>query len=591
MARERVYIDADVLIIGGGTAGCLAAYEVRKAGGDDLKIVILEKAFIRNSGALSAGMNALNMYLNQGTPEDLVSYIRYDMCGAPVREDILLSVAELVNETVAMMEQEGLPIKKKADGSYLNRGKWNIEINGSLLKPITANMTVKARARVYSRVYVTDLIKVDDQVAGCVGFGVRDGKFYVARGKVVMVCTGGAAGIWRPRGCGDAHHRVWYYPFNTGSGYAMCKRSGATMLGFDTRLVPVRTKDTYSATGTMAIGMGAPMVNAQGEAFMQEREEYIKLGGHTAPTPIRVLAYCREMENNRGPCYMDTTRGDPERVEALKAQYLDMSPCLVLSWGCNDINPAREPIEIDAADPSIVGAHAACAGAWTIGTSRKTTIERLFVSGDALGGAPSRFISGTWACGRLTGRSMARYLRESSPELLEVDPAVVDALEAQIFAPLERYGKCTFYTNGDPVEGVLPYQMEWRMQHIMEEYCGGRSRWFYVNATNLDIARKLINRLRREQLQYLVAKDVHDLQLAWDVINRLDVCQLVIEHIDYRKETRYPGYVNRTDYPEVDDENYDCFITSVWDSETDELAFAKEPYEQIVPGDRRSETL
>ncbi|ACA60382.1 adenylyl-sulfate reductase subunit alpha [Candidatus Desulforudis audaxviator] len=591
MAREREYIDADVLIIGGGTAGCLAAWEARQAGGDNLKIVILEKAFIRNSGALSAGMNALNMYVNQGKPEDLVAYIRYDMCGAPVREDILLSVAELVNETVAMMEKEGLPIKKKADGSYLNRGKWNIEINGSLLKPITANMAIKARAKVYNRVYVTDLITVDGQVAGCVGFGVRDGKYYVARGKVVMVCAGGAAGIWRPRGQGDAHHRIWYYPFNTGGSYAMCKRAGAKMVGFDSRFVPVRTKDTYAATGTMSIGMWAPMINAKGEAFMREREEYVKLGGHTAPTPIRVLAYCREMQENRGPCYMDTTRGDPQRVEGLKSQYLDMSPILVLYWGCNDINPGREPVEIDADNPSIVGANAATAGAWTIGTSRMTTVERLFVSGDALGAAPSRFISGSWTCGRLAGRSMVGYIKEKRPELLELDPAVLADLEKKIFAPLERYEKCSFFTSGDPVEGVFPNQMEWRMQHIMEEYCGGRSRWFYVNETNLGIARKLINRMRREQLQYLVAKDLHQLQLAWDVINRLDVCQLVIDHIDYRKETRYPGYVNRTDYPEVDDANFDCFITSVWNAETDELTFDKEPYEQIIPGDRKAQTI
>jgi len=591
VTRERVYIDADVLIIGGGTAGCLAAYEARQAGGPGLKIVILEKAFIRHSGCLSAGMNALNMYLNQGTPEDYVAYARYDMHGAPIREDILLSVAELVNDTVALMEKQGLPIKKKPDGSYFNRGKWNIEINGALLKPITASMAMEAGAEVYNRVYVTDLITVDGKAAGCIGFGIRDGKTYIARGKVILVCSGGAAGLWRPRGHGDAHHRIWYYPFNTGASYAMCKRAGAKMTGFEVRIVPLRTKDTYSPTGTLAIGVGAPMVNALGEAFMIDREEYAGLGGHNAPTLIRVKAFCKETEEHRGPIYMDTRRGDPARVAGLKGQYLDMSPILVLYWGAHDIDPSREPIEIDAGDPHICGAHVGSAGAWTIGTSRMTTVDRLFVSGDALGGAPSRFISGSWACGRLAARSMVEYLKTGNLEFLTLDPALVDACEKRVFAPLDRYARCDFFTNGKPQNGIVPQDMEWRMQAVMEEYCGGRSRFFYVNETYLALARKHVNHMRRHQLQYLVAKDLHDLQLAWDVINRLDVCHLVIEHIDYRKETRFPGSVNRTDYPDVDDVNFDCFVTSVYDPATDELIMDKEPYVQIVPGDRRKETI
>lgn len=592
MVGETVMIEADVLIIGGGTAGCLAAYEARQAGGPDLRIVILEKAFIRNSGCLSAGMNALNMYLNQGTPADYVAYIRYDSCGAPVREDILLEVAGEVNETVALLEAQGLPIKKRRDGRYLNRGKWNVEVNGSLLKPITASMAAMAGAVTYNRVYVTDLIIQDGAVVGCVGFGVRDGSFYVARARSVLIAAGGCAGLWCPRAHGDAHHRIWYFPFNCGGSYGMCKRAGAKMVGFDTRVVPLRTKDTCSPTGTLAIGMGAPLVNAHGEDFLQETDEYRRLGGTNAPTSVRVAAFVREMKQHRGPIYFDTRLGDPKRVANLKSQYLEMAPSIVLYWGAHDIDPRKEPVEVDVGDPNILGAHAASAGAWTIGTSRMTTIDGLFVAGDALGGAPSRFISGSWTCGRLAARNMVDYLREKQPPPVhDLDPTSLQRLRDRIFAPLDRYARCSFFTDGQPQEGVTPKQMEWRMQSVMEEYCGGRSNWYCVNATYLALARKHITRLRREQLQYLVAKDLHDLQLAWDVINRLDVCQLVVEHLDYRKETRVPGFVNRTDYPEVNDEEFDCFICSVWDAESDELTMSKEPYIQIVPGDRTRESI
>lgn len=590
---DRVYIDADVLILGGGTAGCMAAWEARRTGGDDLKIVIIEKAFIRHSGCLSAGMNALNMYINQGKPEDYVAYARYDMCGAPIREDILLSVANEVNDTVAIMEESGLPMKKKEDGRYLNRGKWNIEINGSLLKPITASKAIEARAEIYNRVYITDLIIKDNTCIGAVGFGVRDGKFYVCRGKVTMVCSGGAAGLWRPNNHGDAHHRIWYFPFNAGSSYAMCKRAGAEMTTFEVRFVPVRTKDTYSPTGTLSIGMGAPMVNSLGQAFMTEDPHYVQMGGHTAPTPIRAYGFQRETLAHRGPIFMDTTKGDPAKVTGIKGQYLDMSPCLVLYWGCNDIDPSKEPVEIDGGDPNIVGAHAGMAGAWTRDTSRETTVSRLYVSGDALGGAPSRFISGTWTCGRITGRNMAQAIKANDYQLYELDPAMIDALEERTFGPLNNYlerAKEGLWSDSTLMSGIFPKQMEDRMQKIMEEYCGGRTRWYFVSEPYLNIARRHIKRMRNDQLQYLCARDLHDLQLAWDVINRLDVCQLVVEHISYRKETRFPGYVIRTDYPDINPE-FDCFINSKWDPETDEVVCFKVPYEQIVPGDRRKQSI
>jgi adenylylsulfate reductase subunit A len=425
-----------------------------------------------------------------------------------------------------------------------------------------------------------------------VGFGVRDGKFYVARARAVLLSSGGAAGLWRPANHGDAHHRMWYFPFNTGASYAMCKRAGCEMTGFDNRLVTVRTKDTYSPTGTLQIGMGAPMVNARGEAFMRDYPEYIKWGGHTAPTQIRLLGFCKETENSRGPIYIDTSKGDPFKVAGLKSQYLDMSPSLVLYWGCNDINPSKEPVEIDAADPAVVGSHAGMSGAWTPKEDRMTTLPGLFVSGDALGGAPSRFISGTWTCGRIAARNCIEWIK-NHPDLAELDPAEIDAQEELSFRPakhFEELAKSGFWTDGTLKEGINPKQMEDRMQRIMEDYCGGRTQRFNVSEPYLKVARKLLERLRKTQLQYLTAKDLHELQLAWDVLNRLDVCQLVVEHISHRKETRYPGAINRTDYPDCSDE-YDGFINSVWNPATDELTFYKRPYVQIVPGDRRKQTI
>ena len=73
MRTER--IRTDVLIIGGGTAGCFAAYVIGKKSGR--KVLIAEKANIKRSGCLAAGVNALNAYITEGrVPQDYVDYAK-----------------------------------------------------------------------------------------------------------------------------------------------------------------------------------------------------------------------------------------------------------------------------------------------------------------------------------------------------------------------------------------------------------------------------------------------------------------------------------------------------------------------------------
>jgi len=232
-------------------------------------------------------------------------------------------------------------------------------------------------------------------------------------------------------------------------------------------------------------------------------------------------------------------------------------------------------------------------GAWTRGISRETTVDRLYVSGDALGAAPSRFISGSWTCGRIAARHMVKALENNEYRLVEIGSDLLEDMEKRTFGPLRKFEEKSregVWTDGTLMGGVSPKDMESRMQKIMEEYCGGRTHWYFVNETYLGIARKHIKKMRSDQIPYLCARDLHDLQLAWDVINRLDVCQLVIEHISFRKETRFPGYVNRTDYPDTNPD-YDCFINSRWDAETDEVKCFKVQYQQLVPGDRKKQSI
>lgn len=567
---EEKWIDADILVVGGGTAGCMAAFETKRLN-PKLEVVIMEKAHIERSGCLAAGMNAINVYLHPGeTPESFTRYVRWQAMGI-CREDLTLSMIKEVNQMVRRVESWGLPIKKDRDGNYLRRGRWNIEIEGESLKPILAKAVLESGVRVLNRVVATNFILDGDRVVGAFGFGVRDGKFYIVGAKATIIATGGAAGIYRPNTPGSARHTTWYPPFNTGSGYAMGIRAGAEMTSFEMRFIALRVKDVICPTGTLALGFGAPQINAKGEQYMRTR--YAHLGGEGAPAPIRIYAPTLEVKEGRGPCFMDTRHLTPERVKELKASYLSMYPAMVLYLTANQIDPSREPIEISGTEPYIVGGH--CQAGYWISEDRQTTLEGLFAAGDVAGGVPYKFVSGCWAEGVIAARSAVRFVQ--AHDRGEIDERQVEAEKRRVFAPLNRFKEVG--------EGVTPEEAEEHLQKIMDEYAGGISTFYELNEERLRVAKSKLQKLR-DQIKYFIARDLHELMLAHEVVDRIEVAQVLVEHLIFRKETRWPGFQTRLDYPQRDDENWSCFVNSRKNRTTGEIEVFKVPYQQLVPGDR-----
>ena len=229
-------LETDVLIIGGGTAGCFAAYTLGKEAG--VSVLIAEKANIKRSGCLAAGVNAINAYIVKGRkPQDYVDYATKDAAGI-VRNDLLLTAAEEFNNVTADMESLGLVILKDENGDYVARGNRNIKINGENFKPLLADAVYKSKnVDVLNYVNITDLLTENGSVYGAVGFSIMEETAYVIHAKAVMIATGGAAGIYKPNNPGFSRHKMWYPPFNTGAGYAMGIRSGAEMTTFEMRLL------------------------------------------------------------------------------------------------------------------------------------------------------------------------------------------------------------------------------------------------------------------------------------------------------------------------------------------------------------------
>ncbi|MBI5302660.1 MAG: adenylyl-sulfate reductase subunit alpha [Chloroflexi bacterium] len=569
---QEVVLDTDLLIIGAGNSGCFAAIEAKKQN-PQLRVTLMEKAHIDRSGCLAGGMDAINTYIKKGrTVEQFVRWSR-SQAGGIIREDLMTTLAEVLNQPTEEWEKWGLPIDKEEDGDeYHTRGKWDITIKGSEMKVILAEKVREYGCEILNRVVATNFLTDGARVIGAMGFSVRENKFYVVKAKATIVSTGGAAGIYKPYQADsiDSHHQLWYCPFNVGTGYAMGIRAGAEMTTFEMRWCATRTKDFNGPIDTISVGYETPMINAQGEKVLQER--YAHLGGESAPRFIRANVPMEEWLAGRGPCYVDTRGMTPEQIKDMKVDYLNERPAFVLFLASRAQDVSQEPIEIYGNDPYIVGGHTA-SGYW-VDVKRSTTMQGLFASGDVAGGAPNKFVGGCAAEGMLAARGAVEYIaKQSAPH---VDAQQIAYEKARVFAPAVRQVED---------DGVSPREMEERMQRLMDEYAGGIHQFFRMNRQGLEYALKNI-RILQDQTKYLVVHNLHELMEAHEVVDRLDVAQVLLHHLLFREETRWPGWQTRTDFPEKNDAKFDCFVNSKRDPATGAVHVFTRPYEQMVPGDR-----
>ena len=556
MKIER--IKTDLLIIGGGTAGCYAAIiaagiqnNPQVAAGT--KILIVEKANIKRSGCLAAGVNALNAYITEGrTPKDYVEYAKKDADGI-VREDLLYTISEKFNEVTAHLEKLGLVILKDKDGKYIARGNRNIKINGENIKPLLAAAVAKAPGvQVLNHVNITDFSVHDNKIDGAFGFGIENDTFYAIEAKVVIVATGGAAGLYRPNNPGFSRHKMWYPPFNTGAGYAMGIRHGAEMTTFEMRFIALRCKDTIAPTGTLAQGVGAKQVNALGEVYETK---------YGLSTSERVYGTVAENLEGRGPCYLKTEGISAEQEESLLKAYLNMAPSQTIRWIENG-TPSKANVEIEGTEPYIVGGHTA-SGYW-VDTKRATTIKGLYAAGDVAGGCPQKYVTGALAEGEIAAKSAVEYIRTARDCFVANAPRNDDKIDYRGHISekeIENHVTEIEKFLGNKKGAQTAENLEEAMQLAMDAYAGGIKTGYRYSENQLNRAKKEIE-IIEALTDNLSAADLQEVMYIYELKERLTVCKSVIAHLAARHETRWHSFAENLDYPEKDNIHFRKYVNS-----------------------------
>jgi len=602
----------DILVAGAGMGGTGAAFEARYWG-KDKKIVIAEKANIDRSGAVAQGLYAINCYIGarwgENNPEDHVRYARMDLMGM-VREDLAFDMARHVDSTVHQFEEWGLPImKNQKTGTYLREGRWQIMIHGESYKPIVAEAAKKSADKVFNRICITHLLMDDakeNRVAGAVGFNVRTGNYHVFKSKTVICGAGGASMIFKPRSVGEGAGRVWYAPWSSGSAYGLMIEAGAKMTQMENRIVLARFKDGYGPVGAYFLHLKTYTQNGLGEEYESKwfpalsemvGKGYLDTEGQhlshkPIPTCLRNHAMLSEMNAGRGPIQMVTMEAfqDPHLEEIGWHNFLGMTVGQAVLWAATDVDPKYENPELTLSEPYVMGSHATGCGAWCSGPedlsppeyywgyNRMTTVEGLFGAGDAVGGTPHAFSSGSFTEGRLAAKAACKYIDDGKAKGIVVSDKQIADLKEKIYKPLETY---TVYRN-EVVGGTVnpnfinPRQGLDRLQKLMDEYCGGFGVNYMTNEKLLSIGLKKM-KILQEDMEKIAASDIHELLRAWELHHRVRTSESVFQHTLFRKETRWPGYYYRGDAMKLDDENWHVLTVSHRDRKTGEYTMSKAP--------------
>jgi adenylylsulfate reductase subunit A len=569
--------------------------------------------------------------------------VRNDLMGL-VREDLIFDLGCHVDDSVHLFEEWGLPIwKKSAEGKTLDgkkglavgslkkgaepvrTGKWQIMINGESYKRVVAEAAKLALGteNIIERCFIVELLldaNKPNQIAGAVGFSVRENKVYIIKCKTMMVACGGAVNIYMPRSVGEGKGRAWYPVWNAGSTYTMCMKVGAELSMMENRFTPARFKDGYGPVGAWFLLFKAKTLNGLGEDFASsdaakaELKKYAPYGtAAVTPTCLRNHLMLTEMKAGRGPIMMDTVTAlanlgktmSKQELKHLESEawedFLDMTCGQANLWCAQDCEPEKKNSEVMPTEPYLLGSHSGCCGMWVSGPdydwvpaaykwgdggkvyNRMTTVVGLFTSGDGVGCSGHKFSSGSHAEGRQVAKEMAKFARDHADFKPAIKQSATELVDI-IYKPVRTYlDNCNYTTAVDINPNyVKPSGMALRLMKATHEYGAGTATYYQTSSKSLEIVMDLLATMRVD-CEKLGAGDLHELMRAWEIYHRIWTVEAHLRHIQFRKETRYPGFYYQADYPGQDDKNWFCFVNSKYDPAKKEWSVFKKDYIKIIP--------
>jgi len=528
------FFEADVLVIGGGTAGPLAAYKAKSAN-PALKVVLLEKANVKRSGAIAVGMDGLNNAVVPGfaTPEQYVREITIANDGI-VYQKAVLAYAERSFEMIRELDDWGVKFQKDENGDYdvkkvHHLGTYVLPMpEGGSVKKILYRQLRKAQVLISNRFMATRLLKgADGRIAGAIAVNSRTADILVIRAKAVILAAGAAGRLGLP-----ASGYLWgtyENPTNSGDGYAMAYHAGAELTNLECFQINPLIKD-YNGPACAYVGgpFGAYTANSQGARFI----ECDYWSGQM------MQEFYNELQGGKGPVFLKFNHLAPETVaEVENILHKVERPSRGAFHQGRGTDYRRDMVEMHISEIGFCSGHSA-SGVW-VDEHARTTVPGLYAAGD-MASVPHNYMLGAFVNGAIAGEDAAQFA--NSVPLADCDGDAVEAERARVRAPLHN------------ADGLPPNQVEYKIRRFVNDYLQPPK-----VTRKYEIAQRRFAEIRAD-LPRLVARDPHELMRALEVHSILDCADMAAAASLYRAESRWGLYHYRLDHPEQNDSDWFCHV-------------------------------
>lgn len=531
---ETRNIEVDVLVIGGGTAGPMAAIKARQKAPQQ-KVLLLDKANVKRSGAIAEGMDSVNNAIIPGyaTPEQYVKEITIANDGI-VNQAAINAYAVRSHDMIRELDSWGVKFEKDETGDYAVKKVHHL---GSYVLPMPEGYDIKKHifkklrkvgVEVSNRLTTTRLlVGRDGRIAGAMALDSRSGEFVVIRAKAVILCTGAAGRLGLPSS--GYLFGTYENPTNAGDGYSMAYHAGAELSGLECFQINPLIKDYNGPACAYVTGpFGGYTVNARGERFI--KSDYW--------SGQMMLEFWRELEGGNGPVYLKLDHLADETISKIeKVLHVTERPTRGLFHQGRGVDYRTDLVEMHISEIGLCGGHSA-SGVW-VDENARTTVAGLYAAGD-LCNVAHNYMLGAFVFGQIAGEDAVDYAAANAHA--EIDEAQIDAERQRVFAPLLR------------AEGIPPTQIEYKLRRLVNDYLQPPK---VTSKMEIGLARFAGI---RDDLKQMKANNAHELMRAMEVYAILDCAELAAAASLYRTESRWGLYHYRTDFEERNDADWFVFV-------------------------------
>ncbi len=542
MNDDFVLLDTDVLVVGGGVAGSMAAIPALEAG---LKVVICEKGkVLDHCGSIGCGVDHYLTVMDTGpewdTPEFLLKHVP-ELTDGIVDMAVAGRVIHEMPRIFRKIESLGVDFRDRQTGDYYRLrsfglpGTYHINFDGTDFKKHLGERVRKGKATVLMRTMVVQLLVEDNRAYGAIAFNFRTGEWTAIRAKTVVLAAGDVNRI--SKNASGLAFDSWHIPYNTGDAQAMGYQAGAALANMES-VEATLTPKGFSCQGLNAlVSLGAYFVNKAGERFMFKYDKK----GENARRAVIADGVINEYLLGNGPIYLDCRHLPQDMLDRMEHTLQVDRYTLPAYYRQKGVNFREELVEVSVSELSIRRSGVYFRGSGlAVDTNAETAVVGLFAAGDCA--TVSGGISGAAVLGHIAGEGVVQRIRTTTGALPALDRKMLADVRARSTAHLQL-GK-----------GMPWQQFEEATRQTVSDYVGVRR-----NERGLKLALETLHALARREPE-LQADDLHGLMRVHEAKNIRMNAEIMATASLARQETRTGSAHWRLDYPETDDVNWRKFV-------------------------------